>query len=44
MMKRKVIREEKVKINLKDVDGEDDDFLKDKFDRDNDEVYFVQFR
>lgn len=36
--KRTVVREEKVKVNLKDLDGEDDDFLKDRNNRDGDEV------
>lgn len=37
--KRTVYRNEKVKVNLKDFDNEDDDFLKDKLDRDADEVH-----
>lgn len=32
------MKEEKVKVNLKDLDGEDDEFLKDRGDRDGDEV------
>lgn len=34
--KRKVVREEKVKVNLKNLDNDDDEFLKDRTDRDGD--------
>lgn len=44
LLKRKVFREEKVKVNLKNLDGEDDDFLKDKQNRDFDEVIHLLFR
>jgi hypothetical protein len=36
--KRTVMREEKVKVALKDLDGDDDEFLKDRNNRDGDEV------
>lgn len=42
--KRTVVREEKVRVNLKDLDGEDDDFLKDRNNRDGDEVIVVPCR
>lgn len=39
--KRKVLKEEKVHVDLKDLDAEeDDDFLKDRLNRDDDQVHF----
>lgn len=33
---RTTVKEERVKVNLKDLDTEDDEFLKDRHDRDGD--------
>jgi hypothetical protein len=33
-----------MKVNLKDLDGDDDEFLKDRNDRDGDEVKYRIFR
>ena len=39
--KRKVRRQEKMKMTFKDVDNEDSDFLKDKLNRDDDQVFIM---
>ena len=42
--KRKVVREEKLKISFRELDeGDASDFLKNSEDRDHDEVYYLVF-